>query len=209
MEPMHLEVEHPVIQHKLSILRSVDTGHKEFRELVGEITMLLAYEALKHVELAAYDVETPLAHTTGHRVDHDMVIVPVLRAGVGMLNSLLALLPTAKIGFVGLFRDHETKQPVEYYSKLPPATDKAIVFLVDPMLATGGSTNAAIDLIRRHGFAQVVILSIVAAPEGMAAVESAHPEVNIYSAAIDDRLDENKYIVPGLGDAGDRLFGTH
>jgi uracil phosphoribosyltransferase len=208
MEPMHLEVEHPVIQHKLSILRSVDTGHKEFRELVGEITMLLAYEALKHVELAAYDVETPLAHTTGHRVDHDMVIVPVLRAGVGMLNSLLALLPTAKIGFVGLFRDHETKQPVEYYSKLPPATDKAIVFLVDPMLATGGSTNAAIDLIRRHGFAQVVILSIVAAPEGMAAVESAHPEVNIYSAAIDDRLDENKYIVPGLGDAGDRLFGT-
>lgn len=206
---MHLEVEHPVIQHKLSILRSVDTGNKEFRELVGEITMLLAYEALKHVELAAYDVETPLAHTTGHRVDHDMVIVPVLRAGVGMLNSLLALLPTAKIGFVGLFRDHETKQPVEYYSKLPPATDKAIVFLVDPMLATGGSTNAAIDLIRRHGFAQVVILSIVAAPEGIAAVESAHPEVNIYSAAIDDRLDEHKYIVPGLGDAGDRLFGTH
>ncbi len=205
---MHLEVEHPVIQHKLSILRSVDTGNKEFRELVGEITMLLAYEALKHVELAAYDVETPLAHTTGHRVDHDMVIVPVLRAGVGMLNSLLALLPTAKIGFVGLFRDHETKQPVEYYSKLPPATDKAIVFLVDPMLATGGSTNAAIDLIRRHGFAQVVILSIVAAPEGIAAVESAHPEVNIYSAAIDDRLDEHKYIVPGLGDAGDRLFGT-
>ena len=205
---MHLEVEHPVIQHKLSILRSVDTGNKEFRELVGEITMLLAYEALKHVELAAYDVETPLAHTTGHRVDHDMVIVPVLRAGVGMLNSLLALLPTAKIGFVGLFRDHETKQPVENYSKLPPATDKAIVFLVDPMLATGGSTNAAIDLIRRHGFAQVVILSIVAAPEGIAAVESAHPEVNIYSAAIDDRLDEHKYIVPGLGDAGDRLFGT-
>ena len=205
---MHLEVEHPVIQHKLSILRSVDTGNKEFRELVGEITMLLAYEALKHVELAAYDVETPLAHTTGHRVDHDMVIVPVLRAGVGMLNSLLALLPTAKIGFVGLFRDHETKQPVEYYSKLPPATDKAIVFLVDPMLATGGSTNAAIDLIQRHGFAQVVILSIVAAPEGIAAVESAHPEVNIYSAAIDDRLDEHKYIVPGLGDAGDRLFGT-
>ncbi len=205
---MHQAVDHPVLQHKLSYLRDKSTSNKDFRELTSEITMLLAYEALKHVELTPVEIETPIALMTAQRVKHDIVVIPVLRAGVGMLNSLCALMPTAKVGFIGLYRDHDTKQPVEYYVKLPPVTNNPIVILVDPMLATGGSTVAAINLIKREGFNRITVVSIVAAPEGLAAVESSHPDVQIYTAAIDDCLNENKYIVPGLGDAGDRIFGT-
>ncbi len=205
---MHKEIEHPVIKHKLTILRDERTKHKEFRELVSEITIFLAYEALKHVELMETDIVTPVAPTTGYKVAHDIVVVPVLRAGIGMLNSVCEIMPTAKTGFIGLYRDHDTKLPIEYYSKLPEASDNALLLLVDPMLATGGSTNAAIDLIKKNGYTQIVVLSIVAAPEGIAAVESLHTDVDIYCAAIDECLNNDKYIVPGLGDAGDRLFGT-
>jgi uracil phosphoribosyltransferase len=205
---MHKEITHPIIQHKLTILRDERTKHKEFRELVSEITMLLTYEALKHVGLCEVEINTPVAHTVGYKVHHDIVVVPVLRAGVGMLNSVCDIIPIAKTGFIGLYRDHDTKLPVEYYAKLPEATEDALVLLVDPMLATGGSTNAAIDLIKRNGFKQIVVLSIVAAPEGVATVEAEHDDVSIYCASIDECLNEDKYIVPGLGDAGDRLFGT-
>jgi uracil phosphoribosyltransferase len=205
---MHQAVDHPVLQHKLGYLRDKQTRNKDFRELTSEITMLLAYEALKHVELTPVDIETPIAPMTAQRVKHDIVIVPVLRAGVGMLNSLCELMPTAKVGFIGLYRDPDTKQPVEYYVKLPPVTNNPIVILVDPMLATGGSTAAAIDLIKREGFNRITVVSIVSAPEGLAEVESRHPDVRIYTAAIDECLNDNKYIVPGLGDAGDRIFGT-
>jgi uracil phosphoribosyltransferase len=205
---MHLEVSHPVLQHKLTRLRDRGTGNKEFRELVNEITMLLAYEALKHVELEEVEIETPLARMTGRRIRHDIVIVPVLRAGIGMLNGICELVPTARVGFIGLYRDHETKLPVEYYVKLPPAENDPIVLLLDPMLATGGSTVAAIDLIKARGFHNILVVTLVSAPEGLAKVEAAHGDVAIYTASIDERLDANKYILPGLGDAGDRLFGT-
>lgn len=205
---MHHAVDHPILQHKLSYLRDKNTNSKEFRELINEITMLLAYEALKHVELTPVEIETPIAPMTSHRVTHDIVLVPVLRAGVGMLHSLRTLIPNARVGFIGLYRDHDTKLPVEYYVKLPPATNDPIAILVDPMLATGGSTVAAIDLLKRSGFKRITIISIVAAPEGLAAVECEHPDVRIYTAAIDDGLNDDKYIVPGLGDAGDRIFGT-
>jgi uracil phosphoribosyltransferase len=205
---MHQAVDHPILQHKLGYLRDRNTSNKDFRELTSEITMLLAYEALKHVELTPVEIETPIAPMTALRVKHDIVIVPVLRAGVGMLNSLCTLMPTAKVGFIGLYRDHDTKEPVEYYVKLPPVKHDPIVILVDPMLATGSSTVAAIDLIKREGFHRVTVVSIVSAPEGLAAVESKHPDVRIYTAAIDDCLNDSKYIVPGLGDAGDRIFGT-
>ncbi len=205
---MHKEVTHPIIQHKLTILRNERTKHKEFREIVSEITMLLTYEALKHVGLREVEINTPVAPTVGYEVSHDIVVVPVLRAGVGMLNSVCEIMPTARTGFIGLYRDHDTKMPVEYYSKLPESSDDALVLLVDPMLATGGSTSAAIDMIKRAGFEQIVVLSIVAAPDGIEVVEAAHSDVNIYCAAIDECLNDDKYIVPGLGDAGDRLFGT-
>lgn len=205
---MHKEIEHPIIKHKLTILRDEQTKHKEFRELVSEITIFLTYEALKHVELTETSIVTPVSPTTGYKVAHDIIVVPVLRAGIGMLNSVCEIMPTAKTGFIGLYRDHDTKLPIEYYSKLPAASDDALVLLVDPMLATGGSTNAAIDLIKKDGYKQIVVLSVVAAPEGIATVENAHSDVDIYCAAIDECLNEDKYIVPGLGDAGDRLFGT-
>ena len=205
---MHKEITHPIIQHKLTILRNEKTKHKEFREIVNEITMLLTYEALKHVGLREVEITTPVAKTVGYEVCHDIVVVPVLRAGVGMLNSVCEIIPIARTGFIGLYRDHETKLPVEYYVKLPESSDDALVLLVDPMLATGGSTSAAIDLIKRSGFEQIVVLSIVAAPEGISKVESAHNDVSIYCAAIDECLNDDMYIVPGLGDAGDRLFGT-
>ncbi|NQU39437.1 MAG: uracil phosphoribosyltransferase [Lentisphaerae bacterium] len=205
---MHEAVQHPILQHKLSYLRDKQTSNKEFRELISEITMLLAYEALKNVELTPVTIETPIASMTAQRVTHDIVIVPVLRAGVGMLNCLCDLIPTARVGFIGLYRDHDTKLPVEYYVKLPPVANDPIAILVDPMLATGGSTIAAIDLLKQEGFYNIIIVSIVSAPEGLEAVENAHPDVRIYTAAIDDCLNDNKYIVPGLGDAGDRIFGT-
>lgn len=205
---MHHVVAHPLVQHKLTALRDRHTGHKEFREVANELTMLLAYEALQHAALQEEPIETPLAETTGHRVKHDIVLVPVLRAGVGMLQGIQTLFPQARVGFIGVYRDHDTKMPVEYYAKLPEAKPDALAIIIDPMLATGGSMNATIELLKQHGFRSILVVSILSAPEGIAVVEEAHPDVTIYTGAVDDHLDENKYIIPGLGDAGDRLFGT-
>ena len=205
---MHIEVRHPFIQDKLTQLRDVNTPDMVFRVLAEELTMLLAYEALKEVELTPVSIETPLAPMEGYRVKSDIVLVPVLRAGVGMLHGVCELIPKARVGFVGLYRDPETKQPVEYYSKLPKPTTDSMALVIDPMLATGGSINATIALLKRHGYDSIVVLSILAAPEGIEAVEMEHADVRIYVGGIDERLDDHKYIVPGLGDAGDRLFGT-
>ncbi len=205
---MHVQIDHPCVQHKLAIIRNVDTGHKRFRELATEITKFLCYEALKHIKTREVDVQTPLATAKCHKIDTDIVVVPILRAGVGMLEGILELVPTARVGFVGLYRDEETKLPVSYYERFPPQVDGGTCILIDPMLATGGSTAAAIDVLKKHGAAKVVVICIVTCEEGLNLVEEAHPDVPIYTASIDDKLDENKYIVPGLGDAGDRLFGT-
>ena len=205
---MHEEVQHPCIQHKLAMIRDKETGHQRFRELAAEITRFLCYEALKNVHTREVSVTTPIAETSGHKIDTDIVVVPVLRAGVGMLDGILDLLPTARVGFVGLYRDEKTAMPVSYYNRLPPQTSGGTCIVIDPMLATGGSTNAAVDLLKRHGAADIVVICIVTCPEGLAAIEAAHPDVVVYTASVDSHLNERKYIVPGLGDAGDRLFGT-
>lgn len=205
---MHEEVQHPCIQHKLTIIRDKETGHKRFRELATEITRFLCYEALKNVHTREVSVTTPVAETSGQKIDTDIVVVPVLRAGVGMLDGILDLLPTARVGFVGLYRDEKTAMPVSYYNRLPPQTSGGTCIVIDPMLATGGSTNAAVDLLKRHGAGDIVVICIVTCPEGLAAIEAAHPDVIVYTASVDSHLNERKYIVPGLGDAGDRLFGT-
>ena len=205
---MHVQIDHPCVQHKLAIIRDVETGHKRFRELATEITKFLCYEALKHIETKEVDVETPLATAKCHKIDTDIVVVPILRAGVGMLEGILELVPTARVGFVGLYRDEETKLPVSYYERFPPQVNGGTCILIDPMLATGGTTAAAIDVLKKQGASKIVVICIVTCAEGLELVETAHPDVPIYTASIDDRLDENKYIVPGLGDAGDRLFGT-
>lgn len=205
---MHIEVNHPCVQHKLTCLRDVTTGHKEFRELASEITMFVCYEALKQVELEDREIETPICTTVGKRIANDILLVPILRAGVGMLEGALQLIPTARVGFLGLYRDPETALPVEYYQKFPTDMVNPLTVVIDPMLATGGSTAAALDILKQHGFDNIVVVSIIACPEGLAAVEAAHPDVPIYTGSIDDCLNDHKYIVPGLGDAGDRLFGT-
>lgn len=201
-------IEHPCVQHKLAIIRDIDTGHKRFRELATEITKFICYEALKDIPTRDVEVQTPLATMTCRKIDTDVVVVPVLRAGIGMLEGILELLPTARVGFVGLYRDEKTKQPVTYYERFPPQIRGGTCIIIDPMLATGGSTAAAIDLLKSEGASDIVVVCIVTCPEGVALVEKRHPDVKIYAAAIDDHLDDNKYIVPGLGDAGDRLFGT-
>ena len=205
---MHEQIDHPCVQHKLAIIRDVDTGHKRFRELATEITEFLCYEALKNIKMKQVDVQTPLAVASCNKIDTDLVVVPILRAGVGMLEGILELVPTARVGFVGLYRDEETKKPVSYYQRFPPQTNGGTCIIIDPMLATGGSTVAAIDLLKEAGAGEIVVICIVTCQEGLGLVESAHPDVPIYTASIDEKLDENKYIVPGLGDAGDRLFGT-
>ncbi|MBT7304638.1 MAG: uracil phosphoribosyltransferase [Victivallales bacterium] len=202
------EINHPLLQHKLTVLRDVNTGSKEFRELASEITLLLAYEALKGVELGDREIETPLTAMTGKQVRNDIVIVPVLRAGIGMLDGMLTLVPTAKVGFVGMYRDPETKEPVEYYCKLPENLHEPVAIIIDPMLATGGSLAATVDLLKREGIDNVTIVSILSAPEGIAVIEGRFPDVPIYTAAVDEYLNDHRYIVPGLGDAGDRLYGT-
>lgn len=201
-------IDHPCVQHKLAIIRDVDTGHKRFRELATEITMFICYEALKNVKTQAVTVQTPVAEATCHKLATDLVVVPILRAGVGMLDGILELVPTARVGFVGLYRDEETKLPVTYYERFPPQTKGGTCIIIDPMLATGGSTVAAIDKLKAEGAEDIIVVCIVTCPEGVALVEEEHPDVKIYAAAIDEKLNENKYIVPGLGDAGDRLFGT-
>ncbi|MEM1174105.1 MAG: uracil phosphoribosyltransferase [Pseudomonadota bacterium] len=205
---MHVLVDHPCVQHKLAIIRDVDTGHKRFRELATEITQFLCYEALKNIPMKDVDVQTPVATASCKKIDTDLVVVPILRAGVGMLDGILALVPTARVGFVGLYRDEETAQPVSYYERFPPQVESGTCIIIDPMLATGGSTNATIDRLKDSGATDIVVVCIVTCPEGIAAVEAEHKDVPIYTAAIDERLNEKKYIVPGLGDAGDRLFGT-
>ena len=202
-------VDHPLIQHKLSILRSKDTGVKEFRELVSEIAGLMCYEATRNLPLIDVDVETPVATARCKKLaGKKLAIVPVLRAGLGMVDSTVELIPSAKIGHIGLSRDPETHKPVEYYCKLPDDIANRQVFVVDPMLATGGSAVAAIDFLKKHGCKNIIMMNIIGCPEGVEAVQKAHPDVEIYLAAVDEKLNEHAYIIPGLGDAGDRIFGT-
>lgn len=205
---MYEEIKHPCVQHKLALLRDRETSHQTFRELTREITMFVCYEALKDVRVREVPVQTPLAEARGYKIDEDLIVVPVLRAGIGMLEGILGLVPTARVGFIGMYRDPETKEPVTYYRKLPPRRRDALHILIDPMLATGGSTAASIDALKADGATHIVVVCIVTCPEGLSRVEAAHPDVKIYTASVDLHLDERKYIVPGLGDAGDRLFGT-
>lgn len=201
-------IDHPCVQHKLAIIRDVDTGHKRFRELATEITKFICYEALKNIKTKQVTVQTPVAEAICQKIDTDLVVVPILRAGVGMLEGILELVPTARVGFIGLYRDEETKLPVTYYERFPVQIRGGTCIIIDPMIATGGSTASAIDKLKQNGAESIVVVCIVTCPEGIELVESAHPDVPIYAAAIDEKLNEKKYIVPGLGDAGDRLFGT-
>jgi len=208
MAEVHV-LDHPLIQHKLAILRSKDTSVKEFRELVGEIAGLMCYEATRNLPVQEVEVETPITTAKCHMLaGKKLAIVPVLRAGLGMVDSMVALIPSAKIGHIGLYRDPETHKPVEYYCKLPEDIESRQVYVVDPMLATGGSAVAAINFLKQRGCRNIIMMNIIGAPDGVKAVQQAHPDVEIYLAAMDERLNENAYIVPGLGDAGDRIFGT-
>ena len=202
-------LDHPLIQHKLSILRNKDTGVKEFRELVSEIAGLMCYEATRNLPTEEVLVETPVA-TAKCRVlaGKKLAIIPILRAGLGMVDAMVDLIPSAKIGHIGLYRDPDTHQPVEYYCKLPEDIENRQVFVVDPMLATGGSAIAAIDFLKQHGCKNIIMMNIIGCPEGIKTVQEAHPDVDIYLAACDERLNDHAYILPGLGDAGDRIFGT-
>ena len=208
MAEVHV-LDHPLIQHKLAILRSKDTSVKEFRELVGEIAGLMCYEATRNLPVKEVDVETPITTAKCKMLaGKKLAIVPVLRAGLGMVDNMVALIPSAKIGHIGLYRDPASHKPVEYYCKLPEDIESRQVYVVDPMLATGGSAVAAINFLKQHGCKNIIMMNIIGAPGGVAAVQKAHPDVEIYLAALDEKLNENAYIVPGLGDAGDRIFGT-
>ena len=201
--------DHPLIQHKISILRSVETGNKEFRELVEEITSLMCYEALRDLPLRDTEVTTPIAKMTTKIIDGPkLAIVPILRAGLGMVDGVINLVPAARVGHIGLYRDEETLIPHEYYCKLPPSIAKRLIIVLDPMLATGGSAVAAINAIKARGGKKIKFMCLVAVEQGINAIRNAHPDVDIYCAHVDERLNENGYIVPGLGDAGDRIFGT-
>lgn len=201
--------DHPLIQHKTALMRKTDTTVKEFRELAKEVAMLMGFEATRDLPLEEVEIETPICKTKVNMLKgQDIAIVPILRAGLGFVDGMLALVPNAKVGHIGLYRDPETHLPVEYYCKLPVDIDKRRIFVVDPMLATGGSAAAAIDFIKQRGGRDIVFMCLIAAPEGIKALQEAHPDVDIYIAAKDERLNENAYIVPGLGDAGDRLYGT-
>ena len=208
MSTVHV-FEHPLIQHKLSILRDKNTSVKEFRELISEISMLMCYEVTRDLPLEEVDVETPVATAHCKRLaGKKLAIVPILRAGLGMVDGMVAMIPSAKVGHIGLYRDPETLEPVKYYFKMPPDIDEREVIVVDPMLATGGSAVAAVNFLKEVGVKHIRIMDIIAAPEGIAAMQKAHPDVDIYVAALDDHLNDHGYIVPGLGDAGDRIFGT-
>ena len=204
-------IDHPMVQHKLTILRNKETGAKMFRELVKELAIFEGYEATRHFQLEPISVETPICKTTAYTLKgRKVAIVPILRAGLGMVEGILELIPAARVGHIGLYRDPETHLPVEYYCKLPEDIDTREVLLVDPMLATGGSASAAIEFLKKEGVpsSKISLLVIIAAPEGIQAVVDTDPQVNIYACAIDECLNEHAYIVPGLGDAGDRIFGT-
>lgn len=202
-------IDHPLIQHKLSIIRDEKTGSKDFRELVEEVAMLMAYEVTRDLPTEECLVQTPVAQATCHRLAGEKIgLIPILRAGLGMIQGILNLYPTARVGHIGLYRDPVTLKPVEYYCKLPADLPERELIVVDPMLATGGSAAAAIELIKEKGGRKIKLLSLIAAPEGVKAMQEAHPDVDIFTAAIDSHLNEHAYIIPGLGDAGDRLFGT-
>ena len=208
MAKVHV-LDHPLIQHKLAILRSKNTSVKEFRELISEISGLMCYEATRNLPTKEVEVQTPVAMAKCRRLaGKKLAIVPILRAGLGMVDAMVDLIPSAKIGHIGLYRDPETHLPVEYYCKLPDDIENRKVFVVDPMLATGGSAVAAIDFLKQHGCKSIAMMNIIGAPEGVEAVQKAHPDVEIYMAALDEKLNDHAYIVPGLGDAGDRIFGT-
>ena len=201
--------DHPLIQHKLSILRDKGTSVKEFRELISEIAMLMCYEATRDLPLEDVQVETPVATATVKRIaGKKLAIVPILRAGLGMVDGMVSMMPNVKVGHIGLFRDPETLKPVKYYFKMPPDIDERDVIVVDPMLATGGSASAAIQFLKDDGVKHIKLMCIIGAPEGVERMQKDHPDVDIYVAALDDHLNEHGYIVPGLGDAGDRIFGT-
>ncbi len=202
-------VQHPLIDHKMTILRKKETSSMEFRQIVNEISSLMAYELTRDLETEEVKIETPIAPTTGKMISGKKVgIVPILRAGLGMVEGFLTIVPAARVGHIGMYRDPETLKPVTYYSKLPKDVDRRLMIIVDPMLATGGSLIEAIDELKRNGATQIRAVNLLGAPEGIKAVEEAHPDVDIYLAAVDEKLNEDGYIVPGLGDAGDRLFGT-
>lgn len=208
MSELHI-VDHPLIQHKLTIMRDKNTGSKDFRELLDEISMLMGYELTRDLPLSDVEIETPMMKVKSKVISgKKLAIVPVLRAGLGMVDGLLNLLPVAKVGHIGLYRDHDTCQPVFYYSKLPFDIEQREVILCDPMLATGGSASDAIRLLKEKGCMTIKLMCLVAAPQGVEKVQKEHPDVDVYTAALDDGLDENAYILPGLGDAGDRIFGT-
>ena len=204
-----IELTHPLIQHKISRLRSKTTGTSEFRALVEEIAMLMGYEALKDLPLVDVEVETPIEKCmTPVIAGKNLAVVPILRAGLGMVNGILNLVPTAKVGHIGLYRDEETHEPHEYYCKLPDPISERLIVVTDPMLATGGSGVAAVDFIKQHGGKKITFMSIIAAPAGIERLMKAHPDIQLYVGHIDHKLNENAYICPGLGDAGDRIFGT-
>ena len=208
MGTLHI-LDHPLLQHKLSILRNKDTGVKEFREIVSEIATLMCYEATRDLPTEEVEIETPMAVAKCRVLaGKKLAIVPILRAGLGMVDGMLSLIPSAKVGHIGLFRDPETHEPVKYYCKMPNDIAERDVIIVDPMLATGGSASAAIGFIKEYGCKSIRLMDVIAAPEGVALIQKDHPDVDIYVAAVDDCLNEHAYILPGLGDAGDRIFGT-
>ena len=208
MSNVHI-FDHPLIQHKLAIIRRKETGVKEFREIVGEIAMLMCYDATRDLNTVEVEIETPVGKATVRELSgKKLAVVPILRAGLGMVDGMLALIPSAKVGHVGLYRDPETLEPVEYYCKLPPDIEERDVFIVDPMLATGGSASAAIGFLKQRGVKNIKLMCIIAAPEGVKRVTDDHPDVEVFCAALDKQLNDHGYIVPGLGDAGDRIFGT-
>ena len=208
MANVHI-LDHPLIHHKLAVLRNKETPVKEFRELVNEISGLMCYEATRNLPTTEVEVETPICTAKCRMLaGKKLAIVPILRAGLGMVDALVDLIPSAKIGHIGLYRDPETHKPVEYYCKLPDDIGNRVTFVVDPMLATGGSAVAAIDFLKKHGCKQIVMMNIIGCPEGIKRVQEAHPDVELYLAACDEKLNDHAYIIPGLGDAGDRIFGT-
>ncbi len=202
-------VDHPLIKHKLSIMRDKNTGSKDFRELLSEIAMLMCYELTRDLPVEEIEIETPVAKMTGYQIGgKKLAVIPILRAGLGMVDGILSLVPVAKVGHIGLYRDPDTHNPVEYYCKLPFDIEERYIIVCDPMLATGGSASDAITMLKNRGCKHIKLLCLVAAPEGVEKFQEDHPDVEVYAAALDDHLNDHAYIIPGLGDAGDRLFGT-
>ena len=208
MNPNATVLKHPLIEHKLAILRSRDTDNQLFRDTLNELSYLIVYEITRDLKLKNVRIQTPLAPCNAQQLGEQILLVPILRAGLGMVEGILHLIPSAKVGHIGVYRDEQTLQPVEYYCKLPPGADTMRVFLLDPMLATGGSLAYAIDRLKAKGVRAITVVSVIAAPEGLAALHAAHPDAKIYTAMLDERLNDTGYILPGLGDCGDRLFGT-